>query len=131
MKPDRTWTAAWWGSIMVEPQTCDPVPHAVTIRRATNSQRRGDLESTIRIVMTSSNATVTALRAASSHGSLSAALILGRLYEEGWGVRNDDRAAFRWYKKAAAGGMTSLATNAAAARPERPLDGERFADREA
>lgn len=62
---------------------------------------------TYAMAMAASNSTVTALREASRDGSLSAAFILGRLHEEGWGLRKDDRAAFRWYKKAADGGMTA------------------------
>jgi TPR repeat protein len=33
--------------------------------------------------------------------SASAAFILGRLYDEGWGVRKSSRRAFEWYKRAA------------------------------
>jgi TPR repeat protein len=32
--------------------------------------------------------------------------VLGRLYDEGWGVRHDPRNATRWYLRAAEGGLT-------------------------
>jgi TPR repeat protein len=48
---------------------------------------------------------LTALRRAANSESLSAAFILGRLYDEGWGLRTDARAAYHWYKRAAEGGL--------------------------
>lgn len=51
------------------------------------------------------NATATALRSAFKQGNFSAAFILGRLYQEGWGLKQDARAAFRWFKRAAHGRM--------------------------
>ena len=47
-----------------------------------------------------------ALTKAAKEGRLSAAFILGRLYDEGWGVEQNSRTAFRWYKRAAQGGLT-------------------------
>ena len=52
-----------------------------------------------------SNATILELKEAVARGEMSAAYILGRLYEEGWGVRRDSRQAFDWYLTAAEGGM--------------------------
>ena len=37
---------------------------------------------------------------------MSAAFVLGRLFDEGWGVSRNSRAAFRWYKKAADAGLS-------------------------
>jgi len=53
----------------------------------------------------SADGVVRALAEAAAGGSLSAAFILGRLYDEGWGVKKDDAAAFRWYRVAAEGGL--------------------------
>jgi proteasome lid subunit RPN8/RPN11 len=44
-------------------------------------------------------------RAAADDGSLSACFLLGRLYDEGWGVRRSPRAAARWYLRAGEGGL--------------------------
>lgn len=46
-----------------------------------------------------------ALERAAAEGSLSAAFILGRIHDEGWGVAVDEVEAFRWYKAAAEGGL--------------------------
>ena len=46
-----------------------------------------------------------ALTHAAKEGSLSAAFLLGRLYDEGWGVRRNYRLAFRWYLVAARGNL--------------------------
>ena len=43
---------------------------------------------------------VAALKAAARDGSLSACFVLGRLHDEGWGVRHDPRSATRWYLRA-------------------------------
>jgi TPR repeat protein len=48
---------------------------------------------------------ITALKQAARTGSLSAAFILGRLYDEGWGVTHNSRTATRWYLKAGKGGL--------------------------
>jgi TPR repeat protein len=55
--------------------------------------------------MSRSNDIVTALNAAARRGSLSACFLLGRLYDEGWGVRRNPRAATRWYLRAGEGGL--------------------------
>jgi len=49
---------------------------------------------------------IAALKSAAREGSLSACFVLGRLYDEGWGVRHDARAESRWYLRAAEGGLT-------------------------
>ena len=48
---------------------------------------------------------VAALKAAARDGSLSACFVLGRLHDEGWGVRHDPRSASRWYLRAGEGGL--------------------------
>jgi TPR repeat protein len=48
---------------------------------------------------------IAALEAAARDGSLSACFVLGRLYDEGWGVRRDPRSATRWYLRAGRGGL--------------------------
>jgi len=54
---------------------------------------------------TESRSILTALNSAARQGSLSAAFILGRLYDEGWGVEADPRKAFSWYLRAASAGL--------------------------
>src|SRR5438309_7401417 len=49
---------------------------------------------------------IEALSKAAVSGSLSAAFILGRLYDEGWGVKKSARTAFRWCSRAAKGGLS-------------------------
>lgn len=48
---------------------------------------------------------LSALIRAAGHKSLSAAFILARLYDEGWGVQKDIRRAVQWYRRAATGGL--------------------------
>jgi TPR repeat protein len=48
---------------------------------------------------------IRALRSAARKGSLSACFVLGRLYDEGWGVSANPRVATRWYLQAAEGGL--------------------------
>jgi TPR repeat protein len=48
---------------------------------------------------------IAALRSAAREGSLSACFILGRLYDEGWGVGHNPRVATHWYLKAGEGGL--------------------------
>lgn len=55
---------------------------------------------------TDGRAIVACLKRAAHNGSTSAAFILGRLYDEGWGVSVSARTAFRWYKKAADAGLS-------------------------
>jgi TPR repeat protein len=45
------------------------------------------------------------LRKAAREGSLSACFVLGRLYDEGWGVGRNPRVATRWYLRAGEGGL--------------------------
>lgn len=46
-----------------------------------------------------------ALHRAAEDQSASAAFVLGRIYDEAWGVDEDQAVAFKWYKMAADGGV--------------------------
>ena len=55
--------------------------------------------------MSRSNSILTDLKTAARGGSLSACFVLGRLYDEGWGVVRNPRSAARWYLLAGKGGL--------------------------
>jgi uncharacterized protein len=55
--------------------------------------------------MSRSNDIIAALSSAARRGSLSACFVLGRLYDEGWGVGRNPRAATHWYLRAGQGGL--------------------------
>lgn len=48
---------------------------------------------------------IIALKSAAREGETSASFLLGRLYDEGWGVTRNAREATRWYLSAADGGF--------------------------
>lgn len=48
---------------------------------------------------------ISALQRAARAGSASAAFLLARLYDEGWGVPPSQSRAFQWYRQAAKGGL--------------------------
>lgn len=52
------------------------------------------------------NPIIQALQFAYREGEISAAFVLGRLYDEGWGVRKNASIATKWYLLAAEGGNT-------------------------
>ncbi len=58
-----------------------------------------------RVTMPRSGEIIAALRNAAREGSLSASFILGRLYDEGWGVGRNPRVATHWYLRAGEGGL--------------------------
>jgi TPR repeat protein len=64
------------------------------------------------------------LRSAADHGDASAQVRIGRMYEDGQGVRRDRREALRWYRMAADQGNP-----AALARLEELRAEERAADK--
>jgi TPR repeat protein len=55
--------------------------------------------------MSRPDGTIAALRKAALAGSLSACFVLGRIYDEGWGVRRNPRVSARWYLRAGEGGL--------------------------
>jgi TPR repeat protein len=50
---------------------------------------------------------LSALQSAFRDGEISAAFVLGRLYDEGWGVARSASVAAKWYLKAAEGGVSN------------------------
>lgn len=56
--------------------------------------------------MPRSSDVIVALSNAAYEGSLSACFVLGRLYDEGWGVKRNPRIATRWYLRAGEGGLS-------------------------
>ena len=70
-----------------------------TVRSHVSSLDEGDA------TMRGSDDIVAALEKAARAGSLSACFVLGRLYDEGWGVSHSSRTAARWYLRAGEGGL--------------------------